>query len=118
MDVSAITSGTGAPAPDVTDQTQASQGSAVPSQSQPSTAAAPSPSKDAALTSAISKLFAGSSGQSTALHVSYRVDGQDIVTVFSDPKTGKEVAQFPAEILLGLAKFFDHQGGVTLDQTA
>ncbi len=68
---------------------------------------------------AIAKLFGGSAiPQPIQLNVSYRVEGSDIVTVFTDPKTGKEVAQFPPELLLGLAKFFDQQSGVTFDKNA
>lgn len=67
---------------------------------------------------AIAKLFGGSISQPVKLNVSYRVEGNDVVTVFTDPKTGKEVAQFPPELLLGLAKFFDQQSGVTFDKNA
>jgi uncharacterized FlaG/YvyC family protein len=42
----------------------------------------------------------------------------EIVTVFSDPQTGKEVAQFPAEIVVQIAQFFDSHSGVTLDRSA
>lgn len=55
-----------------------------------------------------------------SLNVSYRVvkDPNEIVTVFTDPSTGKEIAQFPAEIMIGLAEFFDQQQGATLDRSA
>ena len=69
---------------------------------------------------AVAKIF-GSGGipQPVNLDVSYRVlKNHEIVTVFTDPKTGQEVAQFPPEILIGLAQFFDQQQGVTLDQNA
>lgn len=67
---------------------------------------------------AIAKLFGGAVAQPIQLNVSYRVEGKDVVTVFTDPKTGKEVAQFPPELLIGLAKFFDQQSGVTFDKNA
>ena len=70
------------------------------------------------LTPAISKLFAGVISAPAQLAVSYRVEGNDVVTVFTDPNTHKEVAQFPPELLIGLAQFFDQQSGVTLDRTA
>ena len=90
------------------------------SQSQPTT----QPQQDSndnsssTLASAVGKLFGAGAPQPIELHVSYRVEGSDVVTVFTDPKTGKEVAQFPPELLLGLAQFFDKQNGVTLDKTA
>jgi uncharacterized FlaG/YvyC family protein len=67
---------------------------------------------------AIAKLFGGAIAQPDKLNVSYRVEGNDVVTVFTDPKTGKEIAQFPPELLLGLAQFFDQQSGVTFDKNA
>ncbi|MDQ2865180.1 MAG: hypothetical protein M3R51_03030 [Candidatus Eremiobacteraeota bacterium] len=121
MDVSTVTTGTGAPAPAVIDSglpSAAAQESAQPRTQPQSTARALS---QAGIAPAIAKLFGGSSvPQPIALNVSYRVvkDLDEIVTIFSDPKTGKEVAQFPAEILIGLAQFFDHERGATLDQNA
>jgi len=76
---------------------------------------------DPTLTSAISRLFGSpSEPKSVALNVSYRVvhDPNMIVTVFTDPLTGEEVAQFPPEIIIGIAQFFDQQQGVTLDRSA
>jgi hypothetical protein len=79
------------------------------------------------IASAIAKLYnvggGSSSGtQQTAagLDVSYKVvPGLDlVVTVFTNPATGQEVAQFPPELLLGVAQFFDQVDGVTLDKKA
>ena len=69
---------------------------------------------------AIAKLYAPSGiMEPDDLNVSYRVlSDHEIVTVFTDPKTGKEVTQVPSEALIGLAEFFDQQHGVTFDQTA
>jgi len=73
------------------------------------------------LAPAIAKLFGSSSPTlPIRLDVSYRVlrDPDQIVTVFSDPSTGREVAQFPPDILINIAQFFDQQSGVTLDRDA
>lgn len=62
----------------------------------------------------------GSDPQSSSgVNVSYRVERNPdmVVTVFTDPKTGAEVAQIPAETLVQLAQFFDKHSGVTLDQS-
>lgn len=95
-----------------------------------STAAAPAPAADSssgsqsgssALAPAIAKLFGtGTSPAPLNLNVSYKVvDGLDeVVTVFSDPHTGQEIAQFPSQILIGLAEFFDQERGATLDRSA
>jgi hypothetical protein len=79
------------------------------------------PQQRGGLAPAIAKLFGSASPpEPIRLDVSYRVltDPDQIVTVFSDPKTGQEVAQFPPDILVGLAQFFDSPRGVTLDRDA
>ena len=73
---------------------------------------------DATLAPAVAKLFGAANAAPTTLSVSYRVEGRDVVTVFTDPSTHKEVAQFPPELLLGLAQFFDQQSGITFDKSA
>jgi hypothetical protein len=79
------------------------------------------PERGGSLAPAIAKLFGSASPpEPIRLDVSYRVlrNPDQIVTVFSDPKTGQEVAQFPPDILVGLAQFFDQPRGVTLDRDA
>jgi uncharacterized FlaG/YvyC family protein len=79
------------------------------------------PQQRGGLAPAIAKLFGSASPpEPIRLDVSYRVltDPDQIVTVFSDPSTGQEVAQFPPDILVGLAQFFDSPRGVTLDRDA
>ncbi len=74
-----------------------------------------------AIAPAIAKLFhLPSPAAPTSLNVSYRVigDSHQIITVFTDPKTGQEVAQFPPEELANLAQFFDQQHGATFDRSA
>ena len=75
-----------------------------------------------ALSSVVAKIFGNSGGSPSALtvNVSYRVerDPDMIVTVFTDPKTGKEIAQVPAEVMVQIAQFFDKESGVTLDRSA
>jgi len=70
------------------------------------------------LSDTIAKLFSGPA-DSGPLHVSYRIEKpNEIVTVFSDPVTGTEVAQFPAEAMIQIAQFFDKSSGVTVDKEA
>ncbi|HEY1975407.1 MAG TPA: hypothetical protein VGG89_02540 [Candidatus Baltobacteraceae bacterium] len=74
-----------------------------------------------ALAPAIAKLFALPGPRAPiSLNVSYRIEGDSdtIVTVFSDPKTGQEVAQFPPDVLAQVASFFDQHRGATLDKSA
>lgn len=113
MDVSAIAAG-------------GASGIATPSEAAVSHVAVESvssnarPTHDPGLAPAISKLFGSGAPTPITLNVSYRVvkELNEIVTVFSDPKTGEEIAQFPPEILIGLAEFFDHTSGATLDKSA
>ena len=69
---------------------------------------------------AIAKIYGGDSGphSAPALNVSYKVEGKTIHTVFTDPVTGQEIAQFPPDLLAHIASFFDQSRGVTLDKNA
>ena len=82
----------------------------------------PAPSNgDGKVVSSVARFFGPPTNpQPVALNVSYRVlhHPNEIVTVFSDPRTNQEVAQFPPEILIGIAEFFDQHQGVTLDSNA
>lgn len=84
---------------------------------------APSAEDAGALSSVVARVFGGGSSapaEPISVNVSYRVehDPNIIVTVFTDPKTGKEIAQVPAEVMVRIAQFFDKQSGVTLDRSA
>lgn len=77
--------------------------------------------KSGPLSSVVAKLFAEDGAErSNAVNVSYRVehDPNIIVTIFTDPNTGQEIAQIPPEVMLQLAQFFDKESGVTLDRSA
>lgn len=73
------------------------------------------------LSSVVAKLFAEDGAiKSEAVNVSYRIehDPNIIVTVFTDPTTGQEIAQIPPEVMVQFAQFFDKESGVTLDRSA
>jgi hypothetical protein len=72
------------------------------------------------LSPVVAKILAqGNMPQPVTVNVSYRVehDPNMVVTVFTDPKTGAEIAQVPAEVMIQIAQFFDKQSGVTLDRS-
>lgn len=74
-----------------------------------------------ALSAVAAKIFSGGGAAGAQnVNVSYRVEHQPdmVVLVFSDPHTGQEISQVPAESLIQLAQFFDKHSGVTLDKTA
>lgn len=90
--------------------------SSTPSAAQPHV-----PHADAGVLSpVVAKLFNGGIPQPVAVNVSYRVehDPNIIVTIFTDPTTGQEIAQIPPEVLVQIAQFFDKHSGVTLDRSA
>jgi len=74
------------------------------------------------IASAIAKLYGGDSGSAhpsvPAVDVSYKIEGKTIHTVFTDPATGQEIAQFPPDLLQHIAAFFDASQGATLDKEA
>lgn len=118
MDIQAV-AGQGTP-----QQAAPSDGTPAPvvasSNAAPQSAPAPAPEDHRQpLTATVAKLFAGGQApQSHPIQVSYRVEGADIITVFTDPKTGKEIAQFPSEMMVQFAQFFAKESGVTLDRSA
>ena len=75
----------------------------------------------ASLSPIVAKLLAhGALPAPVNVNVSYRVehDPNMVVTVFTDPQTGVEIAQVPAEVMVQFAQFFDKHSGVTLDRSA
>ena len=58
--------------------------------------------------------------QAQQFEVSFRVehDPNEIVTVFRDAATGQEIAQFPPEVMVQLAQFFQKIAGDVVDRSA
>lgn len=103
-----------APQGGVQQQSGGQQQTAVPAAPQSRTSTGP-------LSSVVAKLFAEDGAErSDSVSVSYRVehDPNIIVTIFTDPNTGQEIAQIPPEVMVQLAQFFDKESGVTLDRSA
>jgi uncharacterized FlaG/YvyC family protein len=121
MDVSATTSPQAQPLPAVAAGSPAQQPAPTPDQGRAGSAQVGATSRSG-ISPVVAKLFGapGEQRRSIALHVSYRVatHPDEIVTVFTDPKTGQVIAQFPPEVLVQIAEFFDQQQGATLDRNA
>lgn len=118
MDVQVVASG-------ATGQQQAPLQSTAAAAAQPVPEPAPQGNGSGEAQSDLSKVVAKLFGQGgvpspVTINVSYRVehDPNTIVTVFTDPVTGREIAQVPAEVMVQIAQFFDKQSGVTLDRSA
>ncbi len=76
--------------------------------------------KTPGIASVVAKIFhsGGDDAKSAALSVSYKIHNHEILTVFTDPTTGQEIAQFPPDLLGHLSSFFDQTQGATLDENA
>lgn len=73
------------------------------------------------LSPVVARIFGGGNASpQMSVNVSYRVEHNPniVVMVMTDPKTGQEIAQVPAEVMVQIAQFFDKQSGVTLDRSA
>ena len=125
MDVPAVTPAASSPGGGVptTQEVAAAPQAPAGSSHSSSNAQAPNPTNDTAtLASVVAKLYnvapsEGSSGPpQLAISYKYVSDLKLVVTVFTNPQTGEEVAQFPPQELIGLAEFFDQIDGVTLDK--
>jgi uncharacterized FlaG/YvyC family protein len=87
------------------------------------TAAAPQTKSDSSgpLAPVVARLLGGGdTPQSVSVNVSYRVEHNPdiVVMVMTDPNTGAEIAQVPAEVMVQIAQFFDKEQGVALDRSA
>lgn len=113
MDVAAL-----APVPPSGTAGNATQASGALAAATPSAAPSAPPSR-VGLGPTISQLFGRAVTRPEALDITYAVSpDNEIVIVFSDPTTGKEVATFPPHLFAQLAEFLDHQQGAALDLDA
>jgi uncharacterized FlaG/YvyC family protein len=117
MDVHVVSGPTAAPV-------QSGPLQAQPPAAAPEESAAASPPKSETsgpLAPVVARILGGANAsQSVSVNVSYRVEHNPnmVVMVMTDPKTGQEIAQVPAEVMVQIAQFFDKESGVTLDRSA
>ncbi len=122
MDVPAVAPATTGQSEGVAPTQEVAAAPQAPAPSSASSSGAPQPKvNESTIAAAVAKIYnvsSGSSTQSQPLDISYKYvpELQLVVTVFTNPQTGEEVAQFPPQELIGLAEFFDQIDGVTLDR--
>lgn len=123
MDFPTVAPGTTAPSGGVAPIQEVAAAPQAPAVSSDSSGSAQpkSPVNESTIAAAVAKIYnvsSGSSGGPPQLAISYKYvsDLKLVVTVFTNPQTGEEVAQFPPQELIGLAEFFDQIDGVTLDR--
>ena len=68
------------------------------------------------LSPVVAKLFNASAAN---VPVSFQVlhNPDEVVTVFTDKSTGKEIIQFPSQALIALAEMYDKDAGKVLDKS-
>lgn len=71
---------------------------------------------DTTLSPVVAKLFNASAAN---VQVSFQVlhNPDEVVTVFTDKSTGKEIIQFPSQALIALAEMYDKDAGKVLDKS-
>lgn len=71
---------------------------------------------DTTLSPVVAKLFNAAEAN---VQVSFQVltDPDEVVTVFTDKSTGKEIIQFPSQALIALAEMYDKDAGKVLDKS-
>jgi hypothetical protein len=70
---------------------------------------------DSTLTSGVAQLY-NIPQQNVSVSFQVSTDPNEIVTVFTDTKTGKVIVQFPSETMIALAKLFDKLDGSVVNK--
>jgi uncharacterized FlaG/YvyC family protein len=77
-------------------------------------AAASNQPTDTTLSPVVAKLF---NAAEQNVQVSFQIQANEVVTVFTDKSTGKEIVQFPSQALIALAEMYDKNAGKVLDKS-
>jgi uncharacterized FlaG/YvyC family protein len=72
---------------------------------------------DSTLSPVVAKLF-NAAEQNVTVSFQVTTDPDEVVTVFTDKSTGKEIVQFPSQALIALAEMYDKDAGKVLDKNA
>jgi uncharacterized FlaG/YvyC family protein len=87
-----------------------------PAAGTPQSAPGSNQQEDSTLTPVVAKLF---NAAASNVQISFQVstDPDEVVTVFTDKATGKEIIQFPSQALIALAQMYDKDSGKVLDKS-
>jgi uncharacterized FlaG/YvyC family protein len=69
---------------------------------------------DTTLSPVVAKLF---NAAEQNVQISFQIQANEVVTVFTDKSTGKEIVQFPSQALIALAEMYDKDAGKVLDKS-
>ncbi len=110
---------TPAPAP-VAAGSSGSSGAAEATHALTATGAAPAAGSnqptDTTLSPVVAKLF-NTAESNVAVSFEVTTNPDEVVTVFTDKATGKEIIQFPSQALIALAEMYDKNAGKVLDKS-
>jgi uncharacterized FlaG/YvyC family protein len=82
----------------------------------PQPAAASNQQNDNTLSPVVAKLF-NAAEQNVTVSFQVTTNPDEVVTVFTDKSTGKEIVQFPSQALIALAQMYDKDAGKVLDKS-
>jgi len=85
----------------------ASGAQSAPASNQPS---------DSTLSPVVAKLF-NTAAANVSVSFQVTTNPDEVVTVFTDKATGKEIIQFPSQALIALAEMYDKDAGKVLDKS-
>ena len=71
---------------------------------------------DTTLSPVVAKLF-NAAEQNVQVSFQVLTNPDEVVTVFTDKSTGKEIIQFPSQALIALAQMYDKDAGKVLDKS-
>jgi uncharacterized FlaG/YvyC family protein len=71
---------------------------------------------DSTLSPVVAKLF-NAAEQNITVSFQVTTNPDEVVTVFTDKTTGKEIVQFPSQALIALAQIYDKDAGKVLDKS-
>jgi uncharacterized FlaG/YvyC family protein len=71
---------------------------------------------DTTLSPVVAKLF-NTAEQNVQVSFQVSTDPDEVITVFTDKSTGKEIIQFPSQALIALAQMYDKDAGKVLDKS-
>ena len=71
---------------------------------------------DTTLSPVVAKLF-NAAAQNVEVSFQVTTNPDEVVTVFTDRSTGKEIIQFPSQALIALAELYDKDAGKVLDKS-
>ena len=71
---------------------------------------------DTTLSPVVAKLF-NTAAQNVSVSFQVTTNPDEVVTVFTDKATGKEIIQFPSQALIALAEMYDKDAGKVLDKS-